>query len=91
MKKDEIIREVADRTGHTLVAVREIVDAVSDVAHDCIKAGEEFFALGLGKLVVKRRKKRPARNLHTGESVTVPARKVVLFKASDSLRRAANR
>jgi DNA-binding protein HU-beta len=90
MKKDELLREVAERTGQSLVATRAVVDAVCEVAHECVGRGEEFFALGLGKLVTKRRKRKAARNIWTGEKVMVPSRTVVLFKPSDSLVRAAN-
>jgi nucleoid DNA-binding protein len=48
------------------------------------------FLFGLGKLKVVERGQKLARNIHTGESVIVPPRKVVVLQPSDPLTEAAN-
>lgn len=45
---------------------------------------------GVGKLVVKDRAARPGRNPATGEAMTIPAKKVVTFSPSQTLKDAIN-
>lgn len=45
---------------------------------------------GVGKLVVKDRAARPGRNPATGEAMTIPAKKVVAFSPSQTLKDAIN-
>lgn len=90
MKKAELIKAVAEKSGETAVTVRKLVDTIRDVVTDAVNHKQEVFLLGLGKLEVRERGPRPARNLHTGSKVVVPARQAVVFLPSDSLRAAAN-
>ncbi len=90
MKKADLIKAVADASHQPQVIVRTVLDATRDVVSDSINKGDDVFLLGLGKLEVRARGAKPARNIHTGERVTVPARQVVLFRPSDGLTAAAN-
>lgn len=90
MKKFELIDGVAQVTGLAKCLVREVLDAAAGVAKVAVASGEDVFLFGLGKLEVRQRREKQARNLHTGTPVTVPPRKAVVFKPSDSLIIAAN-
>lgn len=80
----------AQRSGQTQAATRQVLDAAADVAREALAKGREVFILGLGKLVLTQRGERKARNPRTGEPAIVPPRTVVLFRASESVTRAAN-
>jgi DNA-binding protein HU-beta len=89
MKKFELVDVVSDLCGHPRVAVRAVLDATADAVRHAIARGEEVRLFGLGKLSVSSRGPKRARNIHTGETITVPARKVALFQASAPLEAAA--
>ena len=44
--------------------------------------GDAVTIRGFGTFQTKQRKAKPARNINTGETILVPARKVVVFKPS---------
>ncbi|WOB06527.1 HU family DNA-binding protein [Piscinibacter gummiphilus] len=90
MKKAELIGAVAEASGKPKALVREILDAATEVVRAAIEKHNPVFLFGVGKLTVKRRKPRPARDMHKHEQVMVPERNVVLFRPSDSMKAAAN-
>lgn len=90
MKKQDLIDKVAELSGKPKVLVREVLDAAADATRQALSRREEVFLFGVGKLSVSARGAKKARNIHTGEPVTVPPRNVVLFRPSDSVVDAAN-
>ena len=85
MKKCELVDTVSDDCGHPRTVVRSVLDATTRAVTDALKRGEPVRLIGLGKLRVTSRPPKKARNIHTGESVMVPARKVPVFKPSGTL------
>ena len=61
--------------------------ALKDVAAQELTAGGEVPLPGLGKLKTKDRAARMGRNPRTGEAMTIPARRVVVFAPSEKLDR----
>ena len=47
-----------------------------------VTGGDTVTIRGFGTFQTKQRKAKPARNINTGETILVPARKVVVFKPS---------
>jgi DNA-binding protein HU-beta len=90
MKKNVLIDAVAESSGYTKQAIREVLDATQDVLHSEIVLGNPVSVLGLGKFSVSDRPAKKARNLHTGETVIVPARRAALFRPSATIRNALN-
>lgn len=90
MLKPELIEKVAVQSGQTREKVRQVVDTIYDVTKEALASGESVMVCGLGKLEVIKRGKKMARNLHTGERVVVPPRKVVILKVSTGLTEAVN-
>ena len=90
MLKKDLIKTVAGLSGHTEIAVREVMDATLSAVLTALAGGTSVMLLGLGKVSVRNRGERVARNLHTGEKVVVAPRKVALFKSSDALNAAVN-
>jgi DNA-binding protein HU-beta len=90
MKKHEIIDDVATQTGHTRSVVRQVLDAAADATRAALSRGEGVFIFGLGKLSVVSRGEKTARHMVTGAKVIVPARRVVVYRPSESVDQAAN-
>ena len=90
MLKKELIKEVALHSGQTEKLTREILESVLTVVLTQLAHGTSVMLLGLGKLSVRRRGEKTARNIHTGAKVSVPARNVAVLRASDAVHDAIN-
>ena len=62
------------------------VDAVIEEIISALAVGEDVSLRGFGKFAVREKPERPGRNPKTGISAPISARKVVTFKASQSLK-----
>lgn len=91
MLKNDFIKRVAYVSGETQETTRSVLNAAMAVTCKAVSRGESVMLFGLGKIRVTERGEKVARNLHTGERVIVPARKVVTLQASDVLNRFANK
>ena len=80
MTKTQIIAKVAEQSDITKVQAKEVIENLVALAYKGAKDG--FTIPGLGKLVVVRRKARMGRNPATGESIKIPAKKVLKFRIS---------
>ena len=66
--------------------VYNVVESLVEIMKRTLESGEDILISGFGKLFVIEKKKRRGRNPHTGESITLDARRVVLFKCSGMLK-----
>ena len=80
MTKKDIVLKITDMTGIKQVDVKRIVQKTFDVIIDSLIRNEKVELRNFGVFKIKERKPRFGRNPRTGESVPVPARKVVVFK-----------
>ncbi|MGI6459186.1 MAG: HU family DNA-binding protein [Candidatus Hydrogenedentales bacterium] len=78
MTKAQIVTALADKTGLTKKDVAAVLEEMKEMAYKEAKVG--FTIPGLGKLVVVHRKARMGRNPATGESIKIPAKKVLKFR-----------
>ena len=76
--KAQIITALAEKTGLSKKDVSGVVAELVGLAYKEAKVG--FTIPGLGKLVVVNRKKRTGRNPATGETITIPAKRVLKFR-----------
>jgi nucleoid DNA-binding protein len=86
MTKQDIVEDIALRTGLTKKEVGEAVELFLKSIGSALADGEHLEIRGFGTFKVKQRKERMARNPRTGEAVPVPARKVPVFKVSKMLK-----
>ena len=68
----------------------EAYDVMIDVMTETFKKGGEVTLKGIGVLKVKNVDARTARNPKTGESIKVPAKKAINFKASTTIKKLLN-
>ena len=90
MKKAELVEAIAEKTGLTKADANRALDATFEVITKALKKGERVPVAGFGTFNVSKRKAREGRNPQTGETVKIPARKAVTFKAGTALKDAVN-
>ena len=80
LSKSQIAAAVAEKNGITKRQAQEILETLVDLAYK--NAKNSFTLPGLGKLVLVNRKARVGRNPATGESINIPAKRVVKFRVA---------
>ena len=76
--KSQIIAALAEENDLSKTQVRDFLDSLAAMAYKEAKVG--FTIPGLGKLVVVNRRARMGRNPATGESIKIPAKRVLKFR-----------
>jgi integration host factor subunit alpha len=67
-----------------------LLDLVLKVMKDTLDSGEDLKISGFGSFQVKLKNPRRGRNPQTSESIMLPGRRIVTFKASPLLRKAVD-
>jgi len=80
LSKSQIAAAIAEKSGITKKQAAEILDVIAELAYK--NAKNSFTLPGLGKLVLVNRKARQGRNPMTGETIQIPAKKVVKFRVA---------
>jgi DNA-binding protein HU-beta len=80
MTKSQIIAHLATKTNTTKKIASQFLDELVKLSYK--EAKKEFVLPGLGKLKVSDRQQRMGRNPATGESILIPAKKVLKFRIS---------
>ena len=80
LSKSQIAAAVAEKNGITKKQASEVIETLVDLAYK--NAKNSFTLPGLGKLVLVNRKARVGRNPATGESIQIPAKRVVKFRVA---------
>lgn len=86
MNKSELISVVAEKAGLTKKDTEKVVNAVFDGIGDALAKGDKVQVIGFGTFDVRERKAREGRNPATGDTITIPAVKVPVFKAGKALK-----
>jgi len=87
MTKAELIDKIADKKqGLTRKQVEVIVNTVLDGIKDALSREDKVEIRGFGSFRVRHRRAKEGRNPKTGETVSVPPKKVPFFKAGKEMR-----
>ncbi len=78
LTKAKILESLAEETGLTKKDVGSVLAALTELSYSQANVGFTF--PGVGKLVVVSRKARKGRNPATGETIRIPAKKVLKFR-----------
>ena len=81
MTKKDIIMKISEETGLKQVDVKEVVQRTFDIIIESLRRGDNIELRNFGIFKVKTRKGRVGRNPRTGDSVSIPDKKVVSFKS----------
>ena len=85
MNKAQLIGVIAEQT-NTKKEAQEVVDKLLNTIRDTLKKQEDVSISGFGTFRVKRTKARTGRNPKTGETIQIPAKKKITFRASKELK-----
>jgi len=83
--RDVLAEQLAERAEITMSAARDEVKWFFDTISSSLTGGDEVRIHGFGTFKTAQRAARTGRNPRTGESVQVPARRVVRFSPSTTL------
>ena len=86
--KDDLVRDVAERSGLGVAEAKRAVDATLKAIEEQMSSGNEVRLTGFGKFSVSQREARTGRNPQTGESMQIAAKKVPRFSAGAELKKA---
>ena len=78
MSKSQVAATLAERCEISKKQAGTLLEELATLAHK--EAKNSFTLPGIGKLVLVNRKARMGRNPATGESIKIPAKKVVKFR-----------
>jgi DNA-binding protein HU-beta len=80
LSKSQTAATLAEKIGITKKQSVQFLDELAALAYK--QAKNSFTLPGLGKLVLVNRKARQGRNPATGETIQIPAKRVVKFRVS---------
>lgn len=82
MTQTQLVKEIAGKCGISNKVGKQVLDLYAEIAVRETKKGGVFVLPGLGRLVRVDRKARLGRNPATGETIKIPAKKVVKFRVA---------
>lgn len=85
MNKAELIDAMASGAGLTKADAKKSLDAFIGATTKALKKGDRVALVGFGSFSVSKREARKGRNPQSGKEITIPAKKVVKFKAGAEL------
>jgi integration host factor subunit alpha len=90
LTKEKLVARLQTQIGMTKPETRQVVKGLFEIMKGTLANGEDLLISGFGKFWVRQKKARRGRNPQTKESMTLAARKVLVFKTSKVLRRRLN-
>ena len=84
--KQDLIAEVAAKTGLTKKDSEKAVNAFGEVVTEFLAKGEKVQLIGFGTFETRERAAREGRNPQTGEAIQIAATVVPAFKAGKALK-----
>lgn len=85
MNKAQLIDAIAEKAGLTKTDSKKALEAFVATVGESLNAGDKVALVGFGTFSVSERSERTGRNPQTGKTITIPAKKVVKFKAGAEL------
>lgn len=85
MNKAELTKMMAEKSGLTKTDSVKELNAFMETVAEALKSGDKISLIGFGTFSVNERAERTGVNPSTKQQITIPARKVVKFKAGAEL------
>jgi DNA-binding protein HU-beta len=82
MTKDDLVKEVSQRTGIERNAVINTIEALMETIRDTLSKNKNVYLRGFGTFQVKKRARKTARNITKNTVVIVPEHYIPAFKPS---------
>jgi integration host factor subunit alpha len=90
MTKADIVAKIQAKIGISKKDSVELLESVFSILKKTLEDGEKIKIAGFGNFEVRQKKDRIGRNPQTGEAITVKARRILTFKASNVLKQSVN-
>ena len=85
MNKTELIAKIAEGSGLSKVDAKKALEATLEAITTALKADDKVALIGFGTFSTSERPERQGINPATKETITIPTKKVVKFKAGADL------
>ena len=85
MNKAQLIDAIAEKAGLTKADSKKALEAFVATVGETLKSGDKVSLIGFGSFAVAERGERSGRNPQKGTTITIPAKKVIKFKAGNEL------
>ncbi len=85
MNKTDLIAAVAEKAGLAKTDAKKALEAFVSTVSEELAKGEKIALIGFGTFSVSEKSARTGINLATKQTITIPAKKVVKFKAGAEL------
>lgn len=90
LTKAEIVDAIYEKTNRNRAEVKNMVESLLQIMKQAIKRDHALLVSGFGKFEAYDKKARKGRNPQTDETITLPPRKVVVFRLSRKFRSELN-
>ena len=90
LTKAGIVDYIYDRTDKNRAEIKDLVESILDIMKSSIKKDHALLISGFGKFEAYDKKARKGRNPQTSQTITLPPRKVVVFRLSRKFRSELN-
>ena len=85
MNKGDLIEKLAQNCELTKATAEKVLNSTLGAITEAVAAGDKVTLMGFGTFAVSERAAREGRNPQSGKTITIPAKKVVKFKAGAKL------
>ena len=85
--KNDVVQNLYNEIGYSKKYSACLVESCFDIIKKQLLSGRNVKISGFGHFVLREKNARLGHDLTTGDKITIPARRVVAFKLSSSLRR----
>lgn len=82
MNKSDLLEKVAKDCNVSKTIADQVLTSIVAAITDTVSAGDKVTLLDLGTFSITERAARDGRNPKTGETIAIPAKKAVKFKAA---------
>ena len=90
MNKEELVKEVSNKSEMSQKVTSDIISAFVDTVEKTVSKGKKVTLVGFGTFESRKRAARTGRNPQTGKEISIPAKTVPVFSAGKKFKTAVN-
>ncbi|MEM6378542.1 MAG: HU family DNA-binding protein [Bacteroidota bacterium] len=90
MNKGDLINQIAGSAEISKADAEKALDATLETIIGALKGGDKVTLIGFGTFSISHRAERQGRNPQTNQTITIPAKNVVKFKAGKNFTDSVN-
>ena len=90
MNKEELVKEIAKKSGVSQKAASDVLSATLEVIEKTVSKGKKVTLVGFGTFASRKRAARNGRNPQTGKEISIPAKTVPVFSAGKKFKTVVN-